>query len=138
MEHKNKGGLIIIQFVIPYPPKKQMAKFCREYGLNAIYAGKHWAKRNQDKEYWHWLVKSELIKQKIPIHIFDKTVCITFFWDDGLDCSNHAYMAKMIEDSLKGYFITDDSRCYVAEISHKFHNEQYIKVEIEELNGGTK
>jgi hypothetical protein len=113
-----------------------MAIFCKTYGLNAIYAGKHWTERNRDKEYWHWLVKSELIKQKISIHIFDKPVCITFFWDDGLDCSNHAYMAKMIEDCLRGYFITDDSRRYVAEIRNKFHDEQCIKVEIEEFLGG--
>jgi hypothetical protein len=109
------------------------AKFCREYGLNSIYAGKHWTKRNADKDYWHWLVKEALAKVS-PLQAFIKPICITFYWNDGLDCSNHAYMAKMIEDCLKGYIITDDSRQYVQEIRHKFYDEQFITVEVTEVN----
>ena len=120
-------------FTIPYPPKKQMAKFCREYGLNSIYAGKHWTKRKTDKDYWHWLVKSELIKQKIAIQCFENPVSITFYWNDGLDCSNHAYMAKMIEDSLKDHLIKNDDRRYVTEIRHKFYSENYITIQILEV-----
>ena len=115
-----------------------MAKFCRRFGLNAIYAGKHWSQRKEDKDYWHWLIKSELMKQKIPVQMFSNPVSITFYWNDGLDCSNHAYIAKMIEDCLKGYLIKDDSRHYVGEIRHKFYDGPCIKVEIQEFIGGAK
>jgi hypothetical protein len=109
-----------------------MAKFCREYGLNSIYAGKHWTKRKTDKDYWHILVKSALAKAN-SLQMFKQPIMITFYWNDGLDCSNHAYMAKMIEDCLKGYIIEDDSRRYVKEICHKFYDEPFITVEIMEV-----
>lgn len=123
-----------MKFTISYPKPKQMASFCKRFGLNSIYSGKHWSKRKEDKEYWHWLIKSELEKQAIPAKIFDKPVCIAFYWNDGLDCSNHAYIGKMIEDCLKGYLIKDDSRRYVNEIRHRFYNEPFITVEISEIN----
>jgi hypothetical protein len=108
-----------------------MKYFCKEYGLNSIYAGKHWAKRKADKEDWHTLVLSALANLH-SFGMFDKPVKITFYWNDGLDCSNHAYMAKMIEDCLKGYIIKDDSRRYVKEICHKFYDKPFITVEIVE------
>lgn len=130
---RKKAEVGRMKFTIPYPKPKQMAAFCKRFGLNSIYAGKHWSKRKEDKEYWYWLIKSELAKQSVPAKIFEKAVCITFHWNDGLDCSNHAYIAKMIEDCLKGYLIKDDSRRYVAEIRHKFYDEPFITVEILEL-----
>jgi hypothetical protein len=108
-----------------------MKHFCKEYGLNSIYAGKHWARRKADKEDWHYLVKQALNSAR-PLKMFDKPVRINFYWNDNLDCSNHAYMGKMIEDCLKGYIIKDDSRRYVKEICHKFHDEPFIAVEIME------
>ena len=124
----------MISFTIPYPKtKKQKASFCREYGLNSIYAGKHWSRRKADKDYWHLLVMSELRKQGIPQSCADRPVEITFSWDDGLDCSNHAYAAKMIEDLLKGYIIKDDSRRYVKRITHEFNNDGIIKVTVQEV-----
>ena len=92
-----------------------------KYGLNAIYAGKHWTKRRQDSEYWHYHVRNELRKQGIKKHIFDKPVRIVFSWDDRLDIDNHAYMGKLIADSFKGYFIEDDSRKYYEEVVHRFY-----------------
>jgi len=119
-----------IEFTLPYP--KPMRQFCKLYGLNAIYSGKHWSKRRQDSEYWHLLVKNELRKNKIPKKEFKKPVIIRFSWNDGLDCSNHAYAGKMIEDALKGWVIHDDSKKYVREIRHRFHDENYIMVEVME------
>jgi len=121
-----------MKFTIHYPEKQKMVAFCKEYGLNAIYADKHWSKRKADKDYWHWLIKYELAKQHIPLGVFNQAVKIGFYWNDGLDCSNHAYMGKMIEDCLKGYLIKDDSRRYVKEISHQLYDETYITVEITE------
>lgn len=119
-----------VRFKIEYPPGKKKAAFCKRYGLNAIYAGKHWSKRSEDSEYWHYLVKQTMREHGIPKRMFDKPVEINFWWDDGLDCSNHAYMGKMIEDAMRGYILKDDRRKYVKRISHAFHDCGYIGVEV--------
>lgn len=118
---------------IPYPKtaagKKQWAK---EYGLNAYYAGKHWSKRKADAEFWHQLVRYELRRQGLRKTPFQGPVSLTFVWNDRLDLSNHAVMAKMIEDAMKGYLIRDDSRTWVREITHRWSDADYIKIEVEE------
>ena len=114
-----------MQFIITYPKK------ITEYGMNSIYAGKHWKKRREDSDYWHWLVRAELNKQKVPKKLFEKAVKITFFWNDRFDIDNHAYMGKMIVDALKGYLIKDDTKKYFGAVEHCFHNEKYILVEVE-------
>lgn len=119
---------------IPYPKsqagKKQWAK---KYGLNAYYAGKHWSQRKEDAEYWHMLTRAAMNACKCRHHPLEKPVVISFFWNDRLDCSNHAVMAKMIEDALKGRIIQDDSRRFVKGIQHFFHDADYIKVVIQEV-----
>lgn len=124
----------MIRFTIPYPKLPKGKGLSSVYGLNAIYAGKHWAKRQKDSEYWHVLVQNELRKQGIKRKLFQKPVRIAFSWDDKLDVDNHAYMAKMITDALKGYLITDDSRKYYQETINKFYRGDKILVEIEEIN----
>lgn len=124
----------MIRFKIPYPTTKvEKKRWNKEYGLNAIYAGKHWIKRKEDSEYWHWMVKKQLISQKIRKVIFENPVEITFAYNDNLDCSNHAYIAKMIEDSLKGWLLVDDNRKHVKRITHEFWEEDSILVEIQEV-----
>ena len=123
----------MICFEIPYPAKK--AEWGKKYSMNALYAGKHWARRKQDATYWHNLVRNELIHQKICKHIFEKPVQITFFWDDRMDIDNHSYIAKMIVDGLKGYLLVDDSRKYLRGVSHKFHDKNIVLVQIDELLG---
>lgn len=123
-----------MKFQIPYPSTKtEMSAWNKEYGMNAIYSGKHWAKRKADRDFWHNMVCLYLKRQKIPKKLFSEPVQITFRWNDNLDCSNHAYMGKLIEDGLKGYLIKDDKRKYVKAISHCFHDENYIEVEITEI-----
>jgi hypothetical protein len=123
-----------MEFTIPYPKTKSgMKEFCRQYGLNAIYSGKFWRRRKENSEYWHEIVKLQLMQQRISRRMFQSPVCITFYWNDNMDCSNHAYIAKMIEDALKGYLLQDDSRQYVKEIRHKFYDKPFITVELEEL-----
>jgi Holliday junction resolvase RusA-like endonuclease len=122
-----------VKFTIPYPHKKEMAAWNKRFGLNAIYSGKHWTKRNDDSDFFHDLVYAYLKQQKVAQKLFKSPVHITFRWNDNLDLSNHSYMAKLIEDSLKGYLIKDDSKKYVTGISHFFHDENYIEVEITEI-----
>lgn len=116
-----------MKFVIQYPPS------LKGYSLNDIYSGKHWAKRKKDSEYWHLLVHSALNKQGIKKQIFQNPVSITFSWNDRLDIDNHAYIGKMIVDALKGYLIADDTRKYYKKLTHQFHSEKIIKVEVKEV-----
>lgn len=121
-------------FVIHYPPTPPGKKaWNKEYGLNAYYSGKHWSKRKADADYWHKLVKSAMEGQKVRRFPFENPVIITFFWNDRLDCSNHAIMAKMIEDGMCGRIIKDDSRRHVRGIEHYFHDENYIRIVVREV-----
>lgn len=44
----------MIRFTIAYPPtRKGKAAWNKRFGLNAYYAGKHWAKRKKDAEELH-------------------------------------------------------------------------------------
>ena len=105
---------------IDYPKTSEgKAKWNRQYGLNAYWSGKHWAARKKDADFWHMLVKSVLPKK---CKKFDKPV----------DIDNHAAMGKMIIDGLKGVIFTDDGKKYIKKVSHEYHDEDYIKIEIEE------
>lgn len=123
----------MINFTIRYPPTKAGKKqWNKEYGLNAYYTGKHWAKRKKDAEYWHSLTRYEMDLQGVRKTPFENPVIISFYWNDNLDCSNHAAMAKMIEDALKGRVIQDDSRKWVQGIEHYFHDKEYIGIAVRE------
>ena len=126
---KDKGRKLLLSFAIPYPTTKGgKAHWCREYGLNAYYAGKHWARRRADAEYWHTLTRAHLPKARM----FKVPVIITFCFNDNLDISNHAAIAKMIEDAMKGRIIEDDSRKYVVGHEYYFHDENFIRVTVRE------
>ena len=121
-------------FKIEYPKTAaEKKRWMKEYGFNAYWAGKFWAKRKTDAQFWHFLTMSEMNRQQIPNAPFDTPVIITFFWNDRLDCTNHAAMAKMIEDAMKGRIIHDDSRRYVKGVCSFFHDEEYILVVVKEV-----
>lgn len=121
-------------FRIYYPKSKaEQKRWASEYGLNAYYAGKHWSKRKQDADYWHLLTASAMNRQDIRRKPFEKPVILTFWFNDRLDCSNHAMYIKMIEDGMKGRIITDDSKRFVKGIECYFHDEDYILVQIREV-----
>ena len=118
---------------IPYPNteagKKQWNKL---YGLNAYYSGKHWSKRQEDARYWHMLTLAAMAKGHCRKAPFENPVILTFYFNDWLDCSNHAMYIKMIEDAMKGRIIQDDSRRWVKGIECYFHNEDHILVIVRE------
>ena len=98
----------MIRFTIPYPPtKKGKSAFCRRYGLNAYYAGKHWSARKRDAEELHDLAGSAMRRAGIRERLIPSPVEITFRWDDGLDVDNHAVMGKAFVDAMKGYIFWD-------------------------------
>lgn len=120
----------MLEFTIPYPEDKRLHKlWMKDYSLNAIYQGKHWSKRREDAEYWHWLTLSQVPNAKM----FEKPVKVTMYWNDNLDIDNHAYMGKMIVDALKGRLIQDDTKKYVKSVTHEFHEDKVIRVVIEEI-----
>lgn len=124
-----------MRFIIPYPPTKAgRSQWAKEYGLNAYWSGKHWAKRKADAEYWHVLVRSELRKQGIKPRLFKRPVEVSFWWNDNLDVDNHAAMGKMILDALKGVLVSDDNKKYVVAVHHRCHDEDYILVEVTEID----
>ena len=64
---------------------------------------------------------------------FDKPVKITMYFNDRLDCSNHAMYFKFIEDGMKGRLIQDDSRRWVKACEIAFHDADHILVEVKEI-----
>lgn len=119
---------------IDYPKSAAGKKqWCKEYGTNAYWAGKHWSKRKEDAQYWHALTRAALSKAQVRKRPFEKPVVITFLWNDNLDLSNHSMIAKMIEDALKSRLLHDDSRRWVKGVEHYWHDEPCIKVIIQEV-----
>lgn len=129
MKHKRTEN-----FTIAYPSQKaERKRWMKEYGLNAIYAGKHWSTRRRDGEFWHWMVQAAMRRCGVTKELFDKPVKIGFFWNDNLDVDNHAYMGKMIVDAMKGYLLHDDSRRYFQSVTHDYHDDNCIGVVVEEV-----
>ena len=124
----------MIQFSIPYPPtKKGKSAFCRRFGLNAYYAGKHWAQRKKDADELHALTLASLRRARVRRALLQRPVSITFYWDDGLDIDNHAAIGKAVVDALKGYLLADDSPRHYRRVSHEFWQGGCIGVEVTEL-----
>lgn len=115
--------------------KKQWMK---QFGANAYYAGKFWAQRKKDADYWHAMVRACMDRQGLRKRPFERPVVITMYFNDRLDCSNHSVMFKMIEDGMKGRLIHDDSRKWVKGNEIYFHDEDYIKVLVREIEEGVK
>lgn len=119
-----------VVFDIPYPSNK--AAWSKRFGLNSFYAGKCWQARKSDADFWHRLVSAEMERQGVRKFPFENPVILTFWFNDRLDCSNHAMYVKLIEDGLKGRVIKDDTRRYVVGIEMYFHDEDCIRVCVRE------
>lgn len=123
----------MIRFTIPYPAtKKGKSVFCKRFGLNAYYAGKHWSARKRDAEELHWMTRSAMRRAGIRQRMLQRPVEITFRWDDRLDIDNHAVLGKAIVDGMKGYILQDDNRRYVRRVCHEFWDGGEIQVEVRE------
>lgn len=121
----------MIAFTIPYPATKAgKTAFCRRFGLNAYYAGKHWAQRKKDADELHTMTHLALYQSKVPKKLLEWPVEVRFYHDDGLDIDNHAVIGKAVVDALKGYLLPDDNRRWVRKVSHEFWPGGAIRVEI--------
>ena len=125
----------MLSFIINYPTtKKGKSEWNRRFGLNAYYAGKHPQKRRKDAEELHMIARAAMHKAGIRNRMLDRPVKVRFYWDDGLDCDNHAVLGKAFLDAMKGYILPDDNRKWVKMVSHEFWDGGAIKVEI--MQGG--
>lgn len=121
----------MIRFTIPYPStKKGKSDFCRRFGLNAYYAGKHPQVRRKDAHELHQLAVLSMHRAKVKRDIIQCPVEVRFYWNDGLDVDNHSVMGKAFLDAMKGYIIKDDKRKWVRKVSHEFWEGQEILVEV--------
>ena len=90
--------------------KKEIGK----YSFNKLYSTNlHWTKRKAAADYFHSITQCALYNQKLPRLPFNRPVRIVMYFNSNLDVSNHGWIAKMIEDGMKGYLIEDDTRKYV-------------------------
>lgn len=125
---------MIERFVIPYPTTPAgKTRWAKLYGLNRFYAGVHWAQRKEAAEFWHAVTRSCMQSAGVRKRPFEKPVKITMYFNDRLDCSNHAMYFKFIEDGMKGRLIQDDSRRWVKACEIAFHDCDHILVEVKEL-----
>lgn len=121
------------EFKIDYPATKAgKTAWNRQYGLNAYYSGKAWPVRKRDAEYWHTLTRHAILREGKPV-MFENPVVIECYFNDNLDCSNHAAELKMIEDGMKGLIIADDNRKCVKGVAMYFHDEDFILVRVKEV-----
>ena len=120
------GGVRMLEIILPI---KVTAK---DYGFNEVYEGKHWGKRNADAARIHEKVWAELLAQKIPRKPMKGPVVLEFYYNSRLDCSNHGYITKLIEDGLKGWVIEGDDRKHVKGIYQGFWQGEGVKVRVRE------
>lgn len=122
-------------FKIEYPNTPAGKKdWNKRFSDNAYYAGKHWAVRKKDADYWHNMVKACMDRQGVRKRPFEKPVEILLFWNDRLDVDNHSIMGKMIVDAMKGRLLQNDSKKWVRSVTHTFHDRgDYIWVEVREV-----
>lgn len=121
----------MIVFDIPYPASKAgKAAFCRRYGLNAYYAGKHWAQRKEDAEELHALTVLCMKQARVRRRMVPGPVKVSFMWDDGLDVDNHAALGKAIVDAMKGYILPDDNHRWFRKVTHELWDGGCIRVEV--------
>lgn len=126
----------MIVFEIDYPPtKKGKTDWNKRFGLNAYYAGKHYQQRKRDAQELHTLTISAMKRARVRRQMVHGPVEVRFYWDDGLDCDNHAVIGKAVVDAMKGYILPDDNRRWVKKVSHAFWDGGKIRVEVVPWNG---
>ena len=121
LPHKDK-----VSFVIDL-------KVNSKWGLNSIYAGKHWAVRKKKADEIHELVYWTMRELNIKKELFQRPVGISISYNSKLDIHNHGYLSKMIVDGLKGYLIQDDTRKFVKELRQSFWDDLGVLVEVWEV-----
>lgn len=121
----------VIEFEIPYP--RNRAAYCKRYGLNAYFAGMHWAQRKKNADDMHSVVTYALLGQGIRKKPFENPVKITFWHNTNMDIDNHAVVEKLIVDALKGYLLVNDGKKWYRERTSRYHDADCVKVRIEEL-----
>ena len=115
----------MVEFVLPIRCEKN-------YGMNSLYAGKHWSKRKREAEYIKTVVWYAMKMSGVKRRLFERPVCIRLSYNDRMDCDNHGYMTKMVIDGMRGYLLEDDTRKYVTCVTQDFWDGEGVRVQLEE------
>ena len=102
------------------------------YSLNSIYSGRHWSRRASIAKEIHSLIRLEIKARGLKRDI-EKPCELWLYYNSKLDCSNHGFLTKCIEDGMKGLLIKDDTRKYIKGIYQGFWNGEGVKVKIKEI-----
>lgn len=105
-----------------------------EWGMNKVYAGKHWSVRKTQAHQMHLIVRAAIRQQIKKPMMYTQPVSVRIRYDSRLDIDNHGYLAKLIIDGMKGVLIEEDDRRYVKQLVQEFHSmgKDRIFVEVEE------
>jgi len=109
---------------------KIILKDLPKLSLNQIYAGKHWTKRNKDKQNYQLIIQNQFKE----VFSKDKVYSVKYdfyFKRNALDVSNTVYMLKMIEDVL----FEDDTYKIIPklEITSTKGKSDFVEITIIEL-----
>jgi hypothetical protein len=116
---------------VPYP--KNMPAYCRRFGLNSYYAGKHWSERKRDADEMHWLVRAAMSRAGIPHRCCERPVQITFRHNTRMDVDNHAVIEKYIVDAMKGWLLQEDSKRFYRRKISEYWDGDGVEVVVEEI-----
>ena len=119
-----------ILFEIDYPTEK--AKFLRKYSLNNFYSLPR-CQQGTARRDWRSAVISAMKAYRVRKDPLNKPYEVTILWDDHLDIDNHAVLAAIIVNAMKGWVIVDDDRKRFVCVTHRFWRGGCIRVCVEEV-----
>ena len=108
-----------------------------QYSLNKYYSGMNIHQRRKHTQYWHDLSHCAMRAAGIKRSPQDGPWAVTFYFNSRLDIDNHAVIAKMVIDSMKGWVFPNDTRQFLKEVNFRFWDGKGVKVEIRDLKGAT-
>lgn len=115
----------MVEFIVPIRCEKN-------YGMNSLYAGKHWSKRKREAEYIKAVVWYAMKMSKVEQRVMERPVDIRLSYNDRMDCDNHGYMTKMVIDGMRGYLLRDDTRRDVRSVTQDFWDGDGVRVQVKE------
>lgn len=109
----------------------------RPLSWNELYAGKHWAIRQEKARRAHALVRAALDPEDPPFERPVKITMTAYYAHNPIDASN--ICSKIYEDGLKGWMIVDDSPEFVysmTTISRIDKARPRLEIEVEAIENG--
>lgn len=107
----------------------------RPQSWNKHWSGQHWAKRKEEADRVHTLVRAEIDPDEARVFEFPVRITVScWFKSKAQDAGN--ICTKPYIDALIGWYIHDDSQYYVPEVVTRSYIDKRrprLEIEIEEL-----